>query len=83
MDEPDKVCWPIDQEINQILLACDGGDDFEYVTVGRNGVTRIEKTQKGGEYCLIPYLRVWCSDSSVMEICQHKVHSIVYAPKEP
>ncbi len=72
---------PVLQEIDCIEVP-DGEDSIGSFTVGRNGVTKIEATQKAGTYSNIPYVRVWKGDVCCAEFCQHGVIG-VYFSKEP
>lgn len=66
---------PIKQPIHSICFFL-GNTDAE---VGRYGVTRIEACEKPGEYCMIPYIRVWRGEDCVMEIPQHKLSIVQFA----
>lgn len=66
---------PIKQPIRSIAFHV-GNTDAE---VGRYGVTRIEACEKNGEYCMIPYVRVWRGDQCWMEIPQHKLSYVEFA----
>lgn len=71
---------PIEQEIQLIQVPCDQhGNPIEYL-VGRGGVTRIEACTKPGEYCYIPYVRVWAGDKAIGEFCQHKLSGLWFVP---
>ena len=47
-------------------------------TVGFDGVTRIEKTEKNGHMALLPYLAVFKGDALFAELCQHNVTVVLY-----
>lgn len=51
--------------------------------VGREGVTRIEACQKNGEYCQLPYFRVWAGDQCLAEFGQHHLAGVFFAKKSP
>jgi hypothetical protein len=71
---------PIEQAIHSIQVPCDFyGNPIDYV-VGRAGVTRIEACMKPGEYCYIPYVRVWAGDTAIGEFCQHKLSGLWFFP---
>jgi hypothetical protein len=69
---------PIKQPIQSIAFHIGNTD----AAVGRYGVTRIEACEKGGEHCMIPYVRVWKGDVCWMEIPQHKLSYGQFAPPE-
>ncbi len=68
---------PIKQDINCIVTG-DNEENSASYQVGLNGVTRIEATQKCGEYADIPYVRVWKGDIAVAEFCQHKLLALYF-----
>lgn len=75
----------VDQMIREIVVFYD--DYARHIAglaycVGMDGVTRIEACSKNGEYCDIPYIRVWKGDTAVAEFCQHKL-AAVYFSEEP
>jgi hypothetical protein len=45
-------------------------------TVGNDGITCIEAIVKNGEYCSIPYVRVWRGEHPVAEYCQHALREV-------
>lgn len=55
-----------------------GAYEPEAYRVGFDGVTRIEACEKPGEYCLIPYIRVWRGDLCLAEFGQHKVVGVYF-----
>lgn len=70
--------WPHDRSINRICLG--RGDGWEsWISVGFEGVTRIEQTEKHGEYAMIPYVRAWKGEIPFAEFCQHKLFGIYYS----
>lgn len=75
MCEPyiDKQCWPHGAEIASAWI-----DDSTTHRVGTDGVTRIERTQKGGMHCNIPYVRVWKGDVLHSEHCQHEIQAVYF-----
>ncbi len=69
----------IKQPITSAQLPCDEhGNPHDYI-VGENGVTKIEGCEKNGEYCMIPYIRVWAGDHCMVEFSQHKANFIRFA----
>src|SRR3546814_14186592 len=50
-----------------------GAYEPEMYRVGYGGVTRIEACEKPGEYCMLPYVRVWRGDECAAEFIQHKL----------
>lgn len=58
------------------------GDDTFVWEVGSNGITRIEEYQENGEYCHIPYIRIWRCDQKVAEMCKHKLDAIFFGNAE-
>lgn len=74
--------WPIASEIEAVSVV-DRDDSEEYYRVGRNGVTRIEKVAKNGEFCHLPYVRIWVGDQPFAEFGQHKVIGVYYLPARP
>lgn len=70
---------PVKQPIVRIVVSKNSdGDDWDFHTVGKHGITRIEACIKSGEYSNIPYLRVWAGDSCVAEFCQHKIAGVYF-----
>lgn len=69
---------PVRQEIMAVQTMCDAQGNPMDFEVGNNGVTRIEACEKNGEYCMIPYIRVWAGDACIMECSQHKVGYILF-----
>lgn len=66
-----KESHPINQTILATQLPSDEfGNPLDYI-VGRN-CTRIEACEKNGEYCILPYLRIWLNDICIAEFSQHK-----------
>ena len=53
----------------------DGQDGY---TVGRGGVTRIEKTQKTGQMAHIPYIAVFAGEVLLAEMCQHNITLVTF-----
>lgn len=70
---------PISQPIVEIILG-DLGEGVETYKVDRGGCTRIEPIEKNGEYCMIPWVRVWAGEVVLFEACQHRLVGIVYGP---
>lgn len=73
-----------DPDINQPIIAtqipCDEhGNPIDYI-VGTN-CTHIEPCVKEGEYCNIPYLRVWNGGECLAEFCQHKASFVRFGPR--
>ena len=50
--------------------------------VGMDGVTRIEACQKNGEYCSLPYFRVWAGDQCLAEFGQHHLAGVFFAKND-
>lgn len=75
---------PIDQPIRRVLVWQPDypAQQIEY-EVGYSNVTRIEATEKSGEYSFIPYIRVWADNVAVAEFCQHKCIGIWFAAPAP
>lgn len=74
----DNNGWEIGSpDISSIDLG-DFGQGHESFTLGVFGVTRIQKTSKPGEYCNIPYVRVWKDDAMIFEVCQHKLCGVSF-----
>jgi hypothetical protein len=78
---------PIQQVIESITVWFGNSDkvevgayDPEAYRVGYGGVTRIEACEKPGEYCMLPYVRVWRDEVCVAEFAQHKIVGIYFAP---
>ena len=72
---------PIKQAISATQIPSDQhGNPIDYI-VGQN-CSRIEACEKPGEYCNIPYIRVWAGDECLAEFCQHKAAFVLFAPKE-
>lgn len=72
---------PVKQKIISTQISCDeNGNPIDYV-VGKYGVTRIEGCSKDGEFCSIPYIRVWCGDVCAAEFCQHHARYIRFSPE--
>lgn len=59
-----------------------GAYEPEGYTVGHCGVTRIEACAKPGEYCDVPYVRVWKGDICLAEFCQHKIVGVYFGYPE-
>jgi hypothetical protein len=57
------------------------GNEGDGWAVGYQGVTKIDLTEKPGEYCMIPYIRVWKGDFLFAEYCQHKCVGVEYLPE--
>ena len=72
---------PIEQPIAQIAIG-DMPDGFATYTVGRGGINRIEACSKPGEYCNIPYVRVWVGDMCAAEFCQHRIMGVYFSAPE-
>lgn len=70
-----KAAQPIDQEIASIEI---GGDEIGYFSVG-SSCDKIEQIWREGEYCLIPYVRVWNNGQCIAEINWHKLNGVYYA----
>ena len=69
---------PIKQEITAAQLLCDAYGNPVDFRVGIGAVTRIEACEKNGEYCMIPYIRVWDGEKCMCEFSQHKANFIVF-----
>ena len=74
--------WAVAQDIERIIV-CDNERECEAYRVGHQGVSRIEKTERPGEYCMIPYVRVWRGNEAVAEFGQHKLVGLYYFPSPP
>lgn len=72
---------PIEQPIREIDVFL-AGEELHFYSVGRNGVTRIEATQKSGLHANIPYVRVWKGDVCEAEFCQHNIVGLYFAPAQ-
>lgn len=70
---------PISQPIREIDVALHNGDELQYYSVGRDGVTRIEACYKSGLHANIPYVRVWKGDVCEAEFCQHNILGIYFS----
>jgi hypothetical protein len=77
---------PIEQVIDSITvwmgtegLVEVGAYEPEIYRVGYDRVTRIEACEKPGEYCMLPYVRVWRGDECVAEFSQHKLIGVYFA----
>lgn len=57
-----------------------GAYEPETYRVGFDGVTRIEACEKPGEYCMLPYVRVWRDNECVAEFVQHKLIGVYFRP---
>lgn len=57
-----------------------GAYDPERYRVGFDGVTRIEACEKPGEYCMLPYFRVWKDETCFAEFGQHKIVGVYFSP---
>lgn len=69
---------PIEQQICEIdVYAC--GDEFQFFSVGKKDVTRIEACEKSGMHSSIPYVRVWAGEVCLAEFCQHNIIGIYFA----
>lgn len=67
------------QQIQYVsIYATSDGD--ETITVGYNGVTRIEKYRD--EIDLVSYVRVWKGDDVHAEFCQRNILGVYYFPRE-
>src|SRR3546814_20660497 len=60
-----------------------GAYEPEMYRVGYGGVTRIEACEKPGEYCMLPYVRVWRGDECAAEFIQHKLIGVYFAADPP
>lgn len=70
---------PVNQPIAHTQIPCDEhGNPVDYI-VGKNEVTRIEACSKGGEFCTIPYIRVWAGEMCLVEFCQHRASFVRFA----
>lgn len=72
---------PVQQPIREIEVYI-FDDGFQGYEVGKKGVTRIEACSKPGEYCNIPYVRVWKGDVCEAEFCQHRIIGVYFAAPE-
>lgn len=74
----------VDQPIYSVVVRFDDHqhqiEGLSYV-VGRNGVTYIEAFEKNGEYCHLPYIRVWEDNSCIAEFSQHHVAGVFFVKK--
>lgn len=57
-----------------------GAYEPEAYRVGFDNVTRIEAIEKPGEYCMLPYVRVWTGDVCLAEFSQHKIVGVYFSP---
>lgn len=70
----------VEQPILIAQIACDEtGNPCDYV-VGKN-CTHIEPCSKGGEFCDIPYIRVWNGSECLAEFSQHRAGFVKFGPK--
>lgn len=73
---------PVEQPIREVVVRY---DDYQHhacglaYCVGMDGVTRIEACQKNGEFCMIPYVRIWSGDLCIAEFSQHHVAGVFFA----
>ncbi len=58
-----------------------GAYEPEAYRIGFDGVTRIEACEKPGEYCMLPYVRVWTGDLCLAEFAQHKLVGVYFEPE--
>jgi len=71
----------VKQPIVSVQLPCDEhGNPMDYL-LGRN-CTLIEACEKNGEYCMIPYIRVWDGESCIAEFSQHKASFVRFGSSE-
>jgi len=76
MDTEVERCWPGAGEIFSVAFSdYDGEGEW---TVGRFGVTRIDKAVKSGEMSYIPYVRVWRGDVLAAEHSQHRLTGVYF-----
>lgn len=69
---------PIRQVIDAVQLPNDEhGNPLDWIA-GRN-CTHIEACEKNGEYCMIPYIRVWAGNSCLAEFNQHKASFVRFS----
>jgi hypothetical protein len=78
----DKDCWPTEQPIRSITISNHENVTNETYTIGKFGVTKIEQFTKPGEYCFLPYVRVWRGGDLIAEFCQHRIYGTYYAELE-
>ena len=68
-------------DIKEAYLSADPQDNtiptLSFV-VGVNGVTMITQGAENGEYCEIPYIRVWRDDVLAFEAAKHRFARIYY-----
>jgi hypothetical protein len=70
--------FPVKQAIAKIIVPDAGcGNPAEYI-VGKN-CTLIDAVLKSGEYCFLPYLRVWVGKTCIGEFNQHKITGLWFA----
>ena len=74
---PMRQTHPVEQDIEALVVFESETASQEY-KVGQSGVTRIEACAKGGEFCDIPYIRVWAGDEAIAEFCQHAVKGVYF-----
>ena len=63
------------------VLGDENGNPLDYI-VGKN-CSRIESYLENGEYCGIPYIRVWDGDKRIIEFCQHKATFVRFRNVSP
>ncbi|QRG06142.1 hypothetical protein EZH22_24660 [Xanthobacter dioxanivorans] len=84
--EAEKTVHAVKQPISKVIVRYDDYQNqvqgITYV-VGENGVTRIEACKKNGEYCDIPYIRVWSGGQCLAEFNQHHLAGVFFAKNNP
>lgn len=76
---PDIEEWIDGPEIMIAIIETYSGatNDWTFL-VGRDGVTRIERTFKSGMHSHIPYVRIWKGDKPHAEFCQHYIVGVEF-----
>ena len=64
--------------VQSILVPCDHHGNPESWVVGQAGVTRIERFEKPGEYCGLPWVRIWAGDKPIAEFYEHRLAGIYF-----
>ncbi len=82
MSRPQIEEWIDGPEIKSATIDSYSGatNDWTYV-VGRDGVTRIERTFKSGMRSHIPYIRIWKGAEPIAEFCQHHILGVEFDGK--
>lgn len=69
--------------IKEISFHCDSDQSLSWFVVGRDGVTKIERIEKNGEFCMIPDVRVWRGEVAAADFCEHHLQGVFYQEPSP